>query len=232
MKEIVPRLNGIGNLLNDSWIYKKDRGSKSRGTLRARKHSFDSRISLRISAGIAPSRGAVHNRALTETKNRKDALAAGRWRTGEELGMPIADGRARYVDRHDGFESDQNNRVGHDRNRRGRVHGHAERAMVGIAIERMDVRYLDHGQQRQQRQTQQSAGPESSRLRGAHSAEMWLELCQQNHPQLQGYTKIVRGRNSQGDVSTRFFVQGRWRAAGLALLPWPQRTRRRWGAQR
>jgi hypothetical protein len=45
--------------------------------------------------------------------------------------------------------SDQDDHGHHHRNRRSRLHGHAERTMVGIAFKRMDVCYLGHGQKRQ-----------------------------------------------------------------------------------
>ena len=62
-----------------------------------------------------------------------------------------------------------------DRDRRSRLHGDAQLAMVGVAVQRMHVRHLDHGQQRQQSQTQQSGSTESSWLPTAARAEMGLE---------------------------------------------------------
>jgi hypothetical protein len=46
--------------------------------------------------------------------------------------------------------------------------------MVGIRVERMDVRHLDHGEQRQQGQTQQRCSPESVWLPEAAPANIWL----------------------------------------------------------
>jgi len=41
------------------------------------------------------------------------------------------------------------------------MHDDAERALVGSTIKRMDVRHLNHGQQREQGQTQHRRKPES-----------------------------------------------------------------------
>jgi hypothetical protein len=46
--------------------------------------------------------------------------------------------------------------------------------MVGIRVERMDMRHLDHGEQRQQGQTQQGGRSESVRLPAAAPAIIWL----------------------------------------------------------
>lgn len=123
----------------------------------------------------------------TERKIEKDALAAIGRGACVELGVPVADDSARFNDWLGGSDSDQDDRSRHNRNRRRRVHGDAELAVVGIAIERMDVRHLDHGQQRHQGQTQQSCCPESAWLWVATIAEIRLQSCEQKHLQLQGY---------------------------------------------
>jgi hypothetical protein len=46
--------------------------------------------------------------------------------------------------------------------------------MIGIAVQRVYMRHLDHGQHCQQGQTQQSGCPESARLPAANSAEICL----------------------------------------------------------
>jgi hypothetical protein len=86
----------------------------------------------------------------------------------------MADNRARLNQRRGGSDSDQDDRGRHHRNRRRRVHGNAQRAVAGIGVERMVMRHLGHSEQRQQGQTQQSDGPESSWLRAATPAEIWL----------------------------------------------------------
>jgi len=112
----------------------------------------------------------------------KDALAAVGRGAGEELGVPMADNGARFNQRRGGAEADQDNHGREDRNRRGGVHGDAQRTMVGIAIERMHVRHLDHGQQRQQGQTEKCGCAESSWLPAAAPAEISLERCQSTIP--------------------------------------------------
>jgi hypothetical protein len=71
-------------------------------------------------------------------------------------------------------DPDQDDQDGYDGNRRGRVHRYAQLAMVGIGVECMDVRHLDHGEQRQQGQTQQRRSPESVWLPEAALANIWL----------------------------------------------------------
>jgi hypothetical protein len=46
--------------------------------------------------------------------------------------------------------------------------------MVGIALQRVHMRHLNHGQHRQQGQAQKSGCPESAWLRAANSAEICL----------------------------------------------------------
>jgi hypothetical protein len=46
--------------------------------------------------------------------------------------------------------------------------------MVGIPVQRMHVRHLDHGQQRQQGQAQKSGCPESAWLPAANPAKICL----------------------------------------------------------
>jgi hypothetical protein len=46
--------------------------------------------------------------------------------------------------------------------------------MIGIAVQRVYVRHLDHGQHRQQGQAQKSGCPESTWLPAANSAEICL----------------------------------------------------------
>ena len=50
---------------------------------------------------------------------------------------------------------DQHNHSRDGRNRRGRLHRDAQRAMAGIAFDRMHMRHLSHGQQRHQSKAQQ-----------------------------------------------------------------------------
>jgi hypothetical protein len=88
--------------------------------------------------------------------------------------MPEADDCTRLDNRRWGPHSDQDDRGRHHRNRRGRVHCDAQRAMVGITVQRVHMRHLDHGQQGQQGQAQKSGCPESAWLPAANSAEICL----------------------------------------------------------
>ena len=96
--------------------------------------------------------------------------------------MPVADDRARLDNRRGAPHSDQDDCCCHHRNRHSRVHGNAQRAMVGIALQRVHVRHLDHGQQCQQNQTQQRGCPESAWLPAAAPAKICLQSCQQISP--------------------------------------------------
>lgn len=71
--------------------------------------------------------------------------------------MPVPDNRSNFKQRRaDGFDPDQDNRDQHDHDGDNRVHCQAQRALVGIASGRMDVHYLDHGQNRKQNQAYDS----------------------------------------------------------------------------
>ena len=86
----------------------------------------------------------------------------------------MADDCARLNQRLGPSDPDKDDQNSYDRNRRGRVHGNAQLAMVGIRVERMDMRHLDHGEQRQQGQTQKRSCPESAWLPAAALANIWL----------------------------------------------------------
>ncbi|MGO9777961.1 MAG: hypothetical protein ACLQGT_12570 [Terracidiphilus sp.] len=66
----------------------------------------------------------------------------------------MTDDFARLNQRLGPSDPDQDDQDGYDRDRRGRVHRNTQLAMVGIRVERMDMGYLDHDEQRQQGQTQ------------------------------------------------------------------------------
>ncbi len=67
--------------------------------------------------------------------------------------MPVADDRPRFENRGRRFDLDQDDDCSRYRNRRGGVHDDAQRAMVGVALNGMDVRHLDYGQQRKKNKT-------------------------------------------------------------------------------
>ena len=89
---------------------------------------------------------------------------------------------ARLEDRRWGAHLDKDNHNRHGDCRRGGVQDDAQRAMVCIAFERMHVRHLGHGQQRQQGQTEKCGCAESSWLPAAAPAEISLERCQSTIP--------------------------------------------------
>jgi len=74
--------------------------------------------------------------------------------TDEELGAPVADDRANLKDRSGSLDLNQGDdrRSGCDGH--GSVHRNAQRAMIGIAGDRMLVHHLNDRKQGQQRQTQ------------------------------------------------------------------------------
>ena len=83
---------------------------------------------------------------------QKDGLAAGWRRARNELRVPVPNDRAGLNNgrRSSGLHHDHKRSDYRDRSRR--LHCNAQRAMVGIVGDRMHVRHLDHGQQRQQDQ--------------------------------------------------------------------------------
>jgi hypothetical protein len=97
---------------------------------------------------VLPSKAASPNGNQAELENCEDALAGGWGGTGEELRMPVTDDRARSEDRGRRFDLDQGDHCSRYCDGRGCMHDNAQRAMVGVALNRMDVRHLDYGQQR------------------------------------------------------------------------------------
>lgn len=76
--------------------------------------------------------------------------------------MPVSDNSLWLKNRGGGLDLYQQDHRGYDRNRRRRMHGNAERAVVGIAVKRMHVRHLHHGKQRQQDQAHQDGQRQSA----------------------------------------------------------------------
>jgi hypothetical protein len=61
---------------------------------------------------------------------------------------------------------------------RGRVHGDTELAMVGVALDRMEVSHLGYNQQCKQSETQHRDCPKSAWLPAAIMAQLSLQYCQ------------------------------------------------------
>jgi hypothetical protein len=86
--------------------------------------------------------------------------------------------RARLKGTSFALHPDQNDHSRDCRDRRCRVHSDAQLAMVSVAVDRVDVGHLDHGQQCQQDQTHQSRHTESVRLPAAIFAHLRLKSSQ------------------------------------------------------
>ena len=63
-----------------------------------------------------------------------------------------------------------------------RLHRNAQRAMVGVGFQRMDVRNLHYSQKREQNQTYEGRNRQSSKLGAASPAQIGLKSCQRNNP--------------------------------------------------
>jgi hypothetical protein len=85
------------------------------------------------------------------------------------------------ADAHDGREHadpDQGDGNRRDRDRRRRMHDDAQRAMVGGAFLRMNVRHLDYGQQREQDQAHHRRGIHRAGSGAARAGELCPESRQ------------------------------------------------------
>jgi hypothetical protein len=78
--------------------------------------------------------------------------------------MTVTDHNARFNGRRLGSNPDQDNQSRKHRNRRRRLHGDAELAMVGVVAHGVHVRHLGYSQQRQQGKTQHGDRRQSTQL--------------------------------------------------------------------
>jgi len=117
-------------------------------------------------------------------EDRKLALNAVGRGTCKKLRMPVAGDRMHHKNRRLALNLDQHHDSRGHRYRRRRVHHNTQRTMIGIRIDRVDVRNLRHRQQRQQNQTHNGRHPQSTRLRTAFPAENGLKSCQHTDPLL------------------------------------------------
>jgi len=97
--------------------------------------------------------GRGNGNGAERRKTGKAALAAGGRGARKELGMPVTGNRLRLKNRGGGPDLDQHDHGRSDGYGRCRVHHDAQRATVGIGVHLVNVRHLDHGQQRQQDNT-------------------------------------------------------------------------------
>lgn len=110
----------------------------------------------------------------------------------EKRAVPSPDHRRQHRYRHRSRARRKNNCWSNRGDRRGRMHHHAQRAMIRIDRCRMDVRHLDHRHQSQQQHTQQR--------RRAHcpgpaivNPSLLSAQIQGNSSLIQEYTEIRRG---------------------------------------
>lgn len=82
----------------------------------------------------------------------------------------MPDHRARLDERRLGTEHHKHHDGGCHRDGRRRVHRDAKGAAVGIAVERMEMRHLNHGQQGQQEETHNDRNRQSAVLCLANAA--------------------------------------------------------------
>jgi hypothetical protein len=106
--------------------------------------------------------------------------------------MPVTDDRAGLENRGRHFDLDQDNHGGRYCNGGGGVHDDAQRAVVGIVLDGMDVRYLDYGEQRQQDKAHHGRDRPRNRPGAKSSAEMSLESCQETIPYLKNTHNWMR----------------------------------------
>jgi hypothetical protein len=132
----------------------------------------------------------------------------------------MTEDRARLEDQRRALDPDQNDHGRNWRNRRRRVHGDAQRTMVGVAVGRMDVGHLDQGQQRQQGQTQQSPRPESAWLPAADPAQIWLNPSQQTISNLKN-TELDAAIGRRVVPAARFSLLYRTRQTSRAAINRP-----------
>jgi hypothetical protein len=136
------------------------------------------RISLGECADALLSQGARPNGNQAELESYEDALTGGWGRTGEELRMPVTNDCAGFENRGRRFDLDHDDHDSRYHNGRGCVHDNAQRAMVCVTLDGMDVRHLDYGQQRKQDKTHDGDGQPGTRPGVKASAEISLESCQ------------------------------------------------------
>jgi hypothetical protein len=94
------------------------------------------------------------NDVLRPNLNRTMQLEGG-WRAYEDLPLQLEANGPHFYERHKGFHLDENDDCGCDRQRCGSVQGDAERAVISVGIDGMDVGYLNEREQCKQGQAHQ-----------------------------------------------------------------------------
>lgn len=110
----------------------------------------------------------------------------------EERAVPSPDHRRQHRYRHRSRARRKNNCWSNCGDRRGRMHDHAQRAMIRIDRRWVDVRHLDHRHQSQQQHTQQRRRAHSPGPAVANQSLLSAQI-QGNSSLIQEYTEIRRG---------------------------------------
>ncbi len=105
------------------------------------------------------------------------SAGAGR-RTGEESGAPVAYGGAFVACRGGRAELNQDDEGGSNRDWNDGVENDAERAVVGVGFQGMNVRHLDDGEERKQDEAQDSRRHRNGWPGEDGQGSSWLELLQ------------------------------------------------------
>jgi hypothetical protein len=126
--------------------------------------------------------GVKGNENRLNRKNRKLAPEAVRRRAREQGWVPGTGDCVCLKNRGRALDLDQHHFGGRNRHRGRRMHRNAQRAMIGIGFQRMDVRNLHHGQKREQNQTYEGRNRQSSKPAAASPVRIGLKSCQRNNP--------------------------------------------------
>jgi hypothetical protein len=106
---------------------------------------------------------ATGRRNQTQNWIRNDVLEGSRRWAGKQSLVPVSKDREELKQGQcRGADPDQDNRGHHDHERHYRVHHDTELAMIGVTTNGVYMRYLGHGQQRQQEQANNSCRSQSA----------------------------------------------------------------------
>jgi hypothetical protein len=122
-------------------------------------------------------------RAALQTQE-KDAWSEDRRGANKKLRMPGSRDRLHLRHLDAALDGNKQDESGGDNHWNCRVHADTERAMIGISIDRVCVRYLGNGQQSQQNQTHKGDRRQSRKLCASIPFPMCLKCCQNDCPHL------------------------------------------------
>ena len=113
---------------------------------------------------------------------RERASPGKRRRTGKKIGVAVADCLRRFSNRSRTADLHQDNDSRGYRYRRNGMQDNAERAVIGIGFQRVDMNHLDHRYERQQGQAQHGHNDHAARRGKLASAPDWSESVQKTVP--------------------------------------------------